>query len=155
MHLYIPSTWQNLAFIIETPIVNTMSSNHTWTHIEYISTWCLYAFDYDYGASDQADYRSNEIGTASGFPSYADRCGECEGEAEDPVCGSNGKTCQNSCQLENYAWRKYWDIQEISEVTQEDSNLWWPPPQKKIKSIKSKSITKNITEHKYIFSGSL
>ena len=69
-----------------------------------------------YGASSQARYDSNEIRTSSGFTSYADRCGDCKGERGHPVCGSDGKTYYSSCQLENYACRKYWDIREISKV---------------------------------------
>ena len=44
------------------------------------------------------------------------RCGDCEGESESPVCGSDGKTYPSACVLENYACRKYWDISMVSQV---------------------------------------
>ena len=33
------------------------------------------------------------------------------------VCGSDGKTYSSVCELENYACRKYWDIQMVSQAS--------------------------------------
>ena len=32
------------------------------------------------------------------------------------MCGSDGKTYENSCELENVSCRKYWDIRVVSMV---------------------------------------
>ena len=37
------------------------------------------------------------------YPSYADRCGTCDGEEDDPVCGLDGHTYPNMCIPEHYA----------------------------------------------------
>jgi hypothetical protein len=50
------------------------------------------------------------------YPSYADRCGTCDGEEDDPVCGSDGHTYPSMCMLEHYACRRYWDIVRVAEV---------------------------------------
>jgi len=49
------------------------------------------------------------------FPSYADRCGNCAGEPVSEVCGSDGKTYKNSCELTNISCKKYWDLREVSK----------------------------------------
>jgi len=67
-------------------------------------------------ASDDAGSQYEGSGTKSGFPNWADRCGEgCQGEPVQEVCGSDGKTYPNSCELEYFSCRKYWDIQEVSQ----------------------------------------
>ena len=33
------------------------------------------------------------------------------------MCGSDGKTYENSCELENISCRKYWDIRVVSMVS--------------------------------------
>ena len=50
------------------------------------------------------------------YPSYAERCGTCDGEEDDPVCGSDGHTYPSICMLEHYACRRYWDIVMVAEV---------------------------------------
>jgi len=49
------------------------------------------------------------------FPSYADRCGNCKGQPRSEVCGSDGKTYKNSCELQYISCKKYWDIREVSK----------------------------------------
>jgi len=49
------------------------------------------------------------------FPSYADRCGNCKGEPMSEVCGSDGKTYKNSCELKYISCKKYWDLREVSK----------------------------------------
>jgi len=49
------------------------------------------------------------------FPSYADRCGSCVGEPQSQVCGSDGKTYRNSCELKYISCKKYWDLREVSK----------------------------------------
>jgi len=49
------------------------------------------------------------------FPSYADRCGNCRGVPRSEVCGSDGKTYKNSCELTYISCKKYWDIREVSK----------------------------------------
>jgi hypothetical protein len=50
------------------------------------------------------------------YPSYAERCGTCDGEEDDPVCGSDGHTYPSMCMLEHHACRRYWDIVMVAEV---------------------------------------
>lgn len=49
------------------------------------------------------------------FPSYADRCGNCKGEPRSEVCGSDGKTYKNSCELTYISCKKYWDLREVNK----------------------------------------
>jgi len=49
------------------------------------------------------------------FPSYADRCGNCAGQPSSQVCGSDGKTYKNSCELTYISCKKYWDLREVSK----------------------------------------
>ena len=48
---------------------------------------------------------------------WVERCGSCEGVAEEEVCGSDGKTYSSSCALEFTSCRRYWDILEVAKVS--------------------------------------
>lgn len=50
------------------------------------------------------------------YRNYGERCGSCDGQEENPLCGSDGHTYPNACELDLYACRKYWDITVVSEV---------------------------------------
>ena len=71
------------------------------------------------------------------FPSYAARCGSCKGEPVSEVscdwcrpghvimiltligpqvCGSDGKTYRNTCELQYISCKKYWDLRVVSKV---------------------------------------
>ena len=90
------------------------------------------------------NFPSNPNWKKKKYPSYADRCGSCKGEPRRQVhdhftyldgmcgsvetkihslhlhfqvCGSDGKTYENSCELENVSCRKYWDIRVVSMVS--------------------------------------
>jgi len=49
------------------------------------------------------------------FPSYAERCGNCRGQPRAEVCGSDGKTYKNSCELKYISCKKYWDLREVNK----------------------------------------
>lgn len=49
------------------------------------------------------------------YRNYGERCGSCDGQEENPLCGSDGHTYPNACELDLYACRKYWDITVVSE----------------------------------------
>jgi len=93
---------------------NRASRGHTWSYSPSLPATTR-SFSQSPRKSIFKSSRSRLSVAGSVFPSYAERCGDCAGVASDQVCGSDGKTYRNSCELERISCKKYWDLRVVSQ----------------------------------------
>jgi len=100
---------------------NSLSSDHTWswtpsTHHHTPQPVLSPARPFSISRNSFYSSKTNKWPVQGDiFPSYATRCGSCIGQPLSQVCGSDGKTYRNSCELQYTSCKKYWDLREVSK----------------------------------------